>query len=515
MPPESRAHEKEAVMPPLKPSETTLSSRSARAALRALEDFEASPENPRNWASRRKWRTMFTVAMTGFIATTGSSIAVPGIHSAMAEFGTRNEKVGVLVASCYVLGLGAGPFLFAPISELWGRQVAYQSSQVCFTLFCMACALAPNMAALLVLRFFCGVFGSVGPTLGVATCADVFAPHERGRPVSLYALGPMTGPVLGSMLGYWILYGGWRWTHGVMAIMAAANFVLLSFVDETYAPAVQKKLSYTIKHPLPDARGLERLSPHRFLHERGWMRAMVSRDDASTAFKKAFSRPPRLLFGNPVAFIFSLYYAYIYAVLYLFIVSLNLLFGQPPFSTPGLFSYGWPQSTVGLCYLGMTAGFGLSALTAATMQDRIYRRLSKKNGGVGQPEYRLVLTAIGMCIMPCGLFLFGWTAGRTHWIGPQMGQAVTSYGLMLAFNSIQNFIVDAFYPYSAAATASATFARSVTACVLPIFAPTMYRNLGWGWGSTLLALLAAVAIPAPFVMFKYGQRLRERFKFEG
>ncbi len=43
----------------------------------------------------------------------------------------------------------------------------------------------------------------------------------------------------------------------------------------------------------------------------------------------------------------------------------------------------------------------------------------------------------------------------------------------------------------------------------------MYRNLGWGWGSTLLALLAALAIPAPLVMFKYGQRLRERFKFEG
>lgn len=42
-----------------------------------------------------------------------------------------------------------------------------------------------------------------------------------------------------------------------------------------------------------------------------------------------------------------------------------------------------------------------------------------------------------MCIMPLGLFIFGWTAGRTHWIGPQMGQAVTCYGLMLAFNSIQ------------------------------------------------------------------------------
>lgn len=211
----------------------------------------------------------------------------------------------------------------------------------------------------------------------------------------------MTGPVLGSMLGYWILFAGWRWTHGVMALMAAANWILLiCLVQETYTPyvptasfsdarAIQKKLQYRIKHPLPDVSGWARFSPMRIIHDRAWMREMVSRSEMRQAFGKAFSRPPRLLFGNPVALIFSLYYSYIYAVLYLFIVSLNLLFGAPPFSVPGLFSYQWPQSTVGLCYLGMTVGFGLSALTAATMQDRIYKHLMRKNGGVGQPEYRV------------------------------------------------------------------------------------------------------------------------------
>jgi DHA1 family multidrug resistance protein-like MFS transporter len=39
---------------------------------------------------------------------------------------------------------------------------------------------------------------------------------------------------------------------------------------------------------------------------------MVSVEEARAVFGKAFSRPPRLLFGNPVAFLFSAYYAYIY-----------------------------------------------------------------------------------------------------------------------------------------------------------------------------------------------------------
>lgn len=59
--------------------------------------------------------------------------------------------------------------------------------------------------------------------------------------------------------------------------------------------------------------------------------------------------------------------------------------------------------------------------------------------------------------MPIGLFIFSWTANaRVHWIAPQIGHVITCYGLMLAFTTIQNFIVDTFFPYSAAAIAGAT-----------------------------------------------------------
>lgn len=145
------------------------------------------------------------------------------------------------------------------------------------------------------------------------------------------SLTDQAGPILGSMLGYWILLGGWRWLFGCLTIMAAVNFVLLaSFTRETYAPYVillhklgkfeltqirvlEKILTYQVNHPLSDPHTLrERLSPSRMLHDLGWMTAMVSVEEARGVFGKAFSRPPRLLFGNPVAFMFSAYYAYIY-----------------------------------------------------------------------------------------------------------------------------------------------------------------------------------------------------------
>ncbi len=137
-------------------------------------------------------------------------------------------------------------------------------------------------------------------------------------------------------------------------------------------PGQSRRSSSTAsRHPLLSSTSLSaKLSPKRIIHDLGWMGVMVSADDARHVFGRAFSRPPRLLLGNPVAFIVLAYYAYIYgrhrlhkasfvelmeslAIIYVFLVSVPLLFGSPPFSRSGLFSYEWPQSTLSLAYVGM------------------------------------------------------------------------------------------------------------------------------------------------------------------
>lgn len=91
--------------PPLKTAQTHQST-SAIEAAEILANFSTHPSHPRNWSRRQKWKITFTVAVTGFIATTGSSIGVPGIHAIIQDFGISNQKLGVLVTSTYVLGFG-------------------------------------------------------------------------------------------------------------------------------------------------------------------------------------------------------------------------------------------------------------------------------------------------------------------------------------------------------------------------------------------------------------------------
>ncbi|GAA5991332.1 hypothetical protein JCM10908_003262 [Rhodotorula pacifica] len=466
------------------------------------KEWLESPEYPQNWANRKRWTIALVIALTGFLSTADASVFVADIPIVQERYHTSKE-IATLTLSLYLVGLGCGPFVFAPISELYGRQRAYVISMIGFTLMNLGCCFVDNLPGMIILRSLAGFFGSSGPGLGVATISDLFRPHERGGPVAIYGIGPMLGPVIGSLLGGWLILLSWRWPMRLMTIIIGINTLcVIVFMRETYGPVLERQW---LAQRLAQETG-----------EKDEAEAIAASTAPPIDFRelaiRTFTRPPRLL-ANPICAIFSTYYAYVYSCIFVFIVTIPLLFARhdPP---TGLFTYAWPAGTAGLGYIPLGIGFVGSAITAAFTQDRIYRYLSKRNHNDGIPEYRLVVTQVGMVIFPVGLFIFGWTAhAETHWIAPMIGSVIFSYGLMLCFNSLQTYISDAFFPYGAAAMAGATLLRSATGAIMPIFAPIMYKNLGYGIGSTILACVALPALPAPLIMFLHGEKLRERWKF--
>jgi hypothetical protein len=79
----------------------------------------------------------------------------------------------------------------------------------------------------------------------------------------------------------------------------------------------------------------------------------------------------------------------------------------------------------------------------------------------------------------------------------------------------QLYAVDAFGAKGAAsAIAALTVVRSMLACFLPLAGPQLYESLGLGWGNSLLGFLALAFAPVPFVFYKYGGYLRERFQVD-
>jgi MFS family permease len=126
----------------------------------------------------------------------------PGVPQVMEEFHSTNTELASFVVSVYLLGYTFGPLLVAPLSEMYGRVPIYNTCNVLYVIFNVACAVAPNLNSLIVFRFFAGSMGSTPLAIGAGTLADMIHQEKRGRAMAVWAVGPLLGPVVGPVGEY-------------------------------------------------------------------------------------------------------------------------------------------------------------------------------------------------------------------------------------------------------------------------------------------------------------------------
>lgn len=91
------------------------------------------------------------------------------------------------------------------------------------TLWQIGCALAPNMASIIVFRLLGGIGGSACLTIGGGIIADLFPIHEHGLGNAVFASGPVLGPAIGPIIGGLIAYRtSRRWTCWVLLCACGA-----------------------------------------------------------------------------------------------------------------------------------------------------------------------------------------------------------------------------------------------------------------------------------------------------
>lgn len=143
----------------------------------------------------------------------------PGIQGVMKDFHSTDSMLASFVVSVFVLGYVVGPFIIAPLSELYGRVPVYHGSNLLFLVFTVACAVSQDMPQLIVFRLFAGVAGVCPITIGSGTIADMIVQEKRAGIMAVWALGPILGPIVGPVAGGFLAEGaGWRWVFWVIAI---------------------------------------------------------------------------------------------------------------------------------------------------------------------------------------------------------------------------------------------------------------------------------------------------------
>lgn len=84
---------------------------------------------------------------------------------------------------------------WAPLSELYGRQILFIISFGGLTAFNAGLVGASNMWTMIILRFLAGSFGSSPLTNAGGVIADMYTSTDRGVPMAVFGSAPFLGPV--------------------------------------------------------------------------------------------------------------------------------------------------------------------------------------------------------------------------------------------------------------------------------------------------------------------------------
>lgn len=128
-------------------------------------------------------------------------------------------------------------------------------------------------------------------------------------------------------------------------------------------------------------------------------------------------------------------------------------------------------------------------------------RYDRSHGALA-PEQHFPPAMVGAFGYTICLFLFAWSAGRTHWIVPVIASSFFGWGSTLLFTSTLSYYPQAYGKWSASALASADFERQMFAAVMPLVSIPFFRNLGVDWACTLLGCISVVLLPIPFMIHK-------------
>ncbi|RPD55901.1 MFS polyamine transporter [Lentinus tigrinus ALCF2SS1-6] len=467
-------------------------------------DSPDDPENPRNWTLKRKWAAALTVSAFTFISPVASSMVAPAAGQIARDFRITNDFTINLTISIFVLAYAFGPLVLGPLCEIFGRVPILRGCNLFFTAWNLGCGFAQNEKQLIAFRFLSGLGGSAPLAAGGAVLGDMFAPEERGKSLALYSLAPLLGPTVGPIAGGWIAERStWRWVFWSTSIVAGAVQAVGFFtLRESFAPVLLERKAKKIRAKLDEESGGSNVKEVRTIYQK------TAKRNYGHFFFVSICRPFVLWAQEPIVQLLGVYLAFIYGIIYLVLTTIPEIYTNVYHETPGF---------VGLHYISLGLGLWVFSQINSRMLDVVYRKLMARNGGAGEPEYRLPTTFPGTILFPIGLLIAGWGAQEhTHWIVPDIGFFFVGAGMVLTFQGMQIYVIDAFSIYAASALAAVSFLRSIAGFGFPLFAPAMYNALGYGVGNTILAAVAfVIGVPAVLGFYKYGKKIRSMSRHAG
>ncbi len=298
-------------------------------------------------------------------------------------FHITNAEQQFLPISLYLVGYCFGPLAWGPLSETYGRKAVMIPAFCIFSLFTMACALAPNYPALIFFRFMVGLGAACAISIIGGVYADIYNdPVSRGRAMAAFMAGNTFGPVLGPVVGGFMSTVSWRWSFWVALIYAGVSIVPLILLPETYGPILLERRAKKMRS--------EKDNPNIYapieLEKKGFKQMATV----------ILTRPIRMFLFEALVCVTCTYLALIFGILYLYFEAYPIIF-------QGI--YHMDAGVSALAFLPIAIG-ALIAGGCFLWYDGILRKAQQQNKpwAAVEESRRLPLACIGGPVFAASLF---------------------------------------------------------------------------------------------------------------
>ena len=169
----------------------------------------------------------YTVVVLGLLTMFGPlslDLYLPALPQLADDLGTSTSAAQLSITACLV-GLALGQLVAGPLSDRLGRHRPLIVGLSAYLVASVACALAPSVTVLVVLRFIQGLGGAAGIVISRAIARDLYSGRALmiffSRLLLIAGLAPVIAPILGGQLSRIM---SWR---GIFGVLAGFGAVLL------------------------------------------------------------------------------------------------------------------------------------------------------------------------------------------------------------------------------------------------------------------------------------------------
>lgn len=477
-----------------------------------------NPNDPLNWSKHFRYYIAFLVCLAmvlcNFLAA-GPTVAM--VETALDFFTDdddttyTDEQLDSYISqisyffTATALMQGLGNLFWMPLILKYGKRPIYLASFVLYTITAVWVGLANTYANALVARIVMGLAAGSAECLAPLTISEVFFLHERGRVMAFYTASLNFGISVGIVLSGLITIDlSWRYIYWVAsALIGTLTLVVFFTMPETSFDRTGLNTRTRTPFVTPDAKTMElghavQVSPVPKQSFRDSLRVFHGKR-ISEPFWKLFLRPVVILILPPV-----LWATLVMAVTIGFLVAITSNFADAFSDT-----YGFETWQSGLCFVSGFIGSAFGIIFGGTFSDWVADFLTKNNGGIREPEFRLPAIAVGMLTAPLALALYGiGIEHELHWMVPTLGLGLLNFSIAQATNVSLCYIVDSYRPIAGEGVVTQLAFKSAFGFLLSFYTNPWTDFCGYAEAFGEMAGIAAMVLLFWVPFFIFGKQIR-------